>query len=522
MKGRESSIIVKGDDYVPFSEAGVPPIPGKAVSKSKVNKPQVSLVRKAPAATSSTRLRKAVLAVRSPRKPRGPSASIIQKEMERQVNMKRAKLSSKALSPYSESSENDERYNPEHRGMAQHTQIDERRTDSYDTDDYRTDRTGTDEERIDSYESYTDLEGSASYTDLEGTTSQDTHYEDDDDDRRPHSPVDKYKKRLKKWYQNRLPILSPSETNSTLNTAMSNMTNATDAETAKRKRVFSFVSSTEDEGDDDYFKTRQDAAYCTIVLTVVQLLILMLQLAMCGIAPFDVNPMIGPFPDAFSLWGGKNPYKMLEENEWWRMVTPALLHVGILHLAANVFCQLSAVALFEREWGWFSWSFIFIVSTVGCSAFSNWFDQDTVAVGSSGSLMGLFAAKLAQVVTLSFFNTKEGIDVDDVIQFDQLSSVLCGLTLVSLLGCFTYIDWSGNMGGLLAGFLAGMCVFSSSIDGCCWRFWWFLLGFTSMIGSIGYIIYLYVETGEPEEELTDVCNYFRNLMTEGYECGCLW
>jgi len=404
--------------------------------------------------------------------------------------------------------------------VAQHTQIDERRTDSYDTDDYRTDRTDSDEERIDSYESYTDLEGSASYTDLEGTTSQDTHY-DDRDDKRPHSPVDKYKNRLKKWYQNRLPVLSPSETNSTLNTAMSNMTNATDSETPKKPRVFAFASSQE-EGDDDYFKTRQDVAYCTIGLTAVQLLVLMLQLAMCGIAPFDVNPMIGPFPDAFSLWGGKNPYKMLEENEWWRMVTPALLHVGILHLAANVFCQMSAVALFEREWGWFSWSFIFIASTVGCSAFSNWFDPDTVAVGSSGSLMGLFAAKLAQVVTLSFFDTKEGIDVDDVIQLDQLSSVLCGLTLVSLLGSFTYIDWSGNMGGLLAGFLAGICVFSSSIDGCCWRFWWFLLGFTSMIGSIGYIIYLYVETGEPEEELTDVCNYFRNLMTEGYECGCMW
>ena len=64
----------------------------------------------------------------------------------------------------------------------------------------------------------------------------------------------------------------------------------------------------------------QRFAYCTILVTSIQLLILMLQLTMCGIAPIEQNLMVGPFPDAYSLWGGRNSYLMLVENEWWRMI----------------------------------------------------------------------------------------------------------------------------------------------------------------------------------------------------------
>ena len=46
---------------------------------------------------------------------------------------------------------------------------------------------------------------------------------------------------------------------------------------------------------------------------------IMVQLTMCGIAPFATNVMVGPFPDAFSVWGGKNAYLMVENNEQRRL-----------------------------------------------------------------------------------------------------------------------------------------------------------------------------------------------------------
>jgi len=440
----------------------------------------------------------------------------MKRTIQREATRKQTPLEEELLR-HCPSSENDERYYPKYRNGLSRTVDSSDGSDGATTDDYYATTNS-------SYESFTDVEVMSSRESGTGLRYFDTRQDE------PASPVDKYKDRLQRWYRNRLPELSKSFSHSTglSSTVVQDNSTMDTAETfeddedvrSEKARAFAFVSS-KDEGGDDFMKTRQDIAFCTITLTSIQLLVLMLQLTMCGVAPLDVNPMFGPFPDAFSLWGGKNPYKMLVEDEWWRMATPALLHVGVLHLAANVFCQMNAVALFEREWGWFTWILIYVVSTAGCSAFSNYFDPDTVAVGSSGSLMGLFAAKLAQVVTLSFFDTR-GVDVDDVIQLDQLSSVLCGLTLLSLLGSFTYIDWSGNMGGLLSGFLAGIFIFSGSIAGCCWRLLWFLLGLSGLVTSVGYVMYLYVEEGEPEEELTDVCNYFRNLWPEDYECGCMW
>ena len=36
--------------------------------------------------------------------------------------------------------------------------------------------------------------------------------------------------------------------------------------------------------------------------------------------------MIGPYPDALDYWGAKNASKILDDNEWWRLITPLFLH----------------------------------------------------------------------------------------------------------------------------------------------------------------------------------------------------
>jgi len=272
--------------------------------------------------------------------------------------------------------------------------------------------------------------------------------------------------------------------------------------------------------ENDYLKTKQQVAYMSIAVTAAQLLILTIQLALCGFAPIEVNPMVGPFPDAFSEWGGKNAYLLLREKEWWRLITPTFLHVGVLHLLANAFCQLGAVAFFEREWGSLRWMIIYLISTVGCTTFSCYFDPDTIAVGSSGALMGLYAAKLAQVMSHTCFDVNKANNDDDVIRLDQLSGVLCGLAVVSLFSAFTYIDWSGHMGGLATGFASGMILFSNPIRSCCVRFLWILLGLASLAAPLGFLTYDFVENGDPDEELGDACDYFRNLFPEGYYCGC--
>ena len=53
---------------------------------------------------------------------------------------------------------------------------------------------------------------------------------------------------------------------------------------------------------------KQARGYLSILFSLVQIGILITMMVQCGIAPMKMNPMIGPYPDALSYWGGKNSY----------------------------------------------------------------------------------------------------------------------------------------------------------------------------------------------------------------------
>ena len=271
--------------------------------------------------------------------------------------------------------------------------------------------------------------------------------------------------------------------------------------------------------DDEFLIMKQRIAYLCIAVSAVQLGILLIQLLLCGVASVHVNPMIGPYPDAFSEWGGKNAYLMLEEHQYFRFITPAFLNVGFVHLLVNVFCQLETCAFFEREWGSARWLLFYVISTVGCVATSVVWNPDEIAVCSSGALMGLFGAKIAQVITWTAFDIRSSYF--DSTQLDQLGGVMCSAALVSLLSFVTYIEWSGHMGGFSAGFFAGMFAFSSPIASRRIRLVWGLTGLAGLFIGAFYLGYEMIKL-YPDEELGDACQYFRNLYPEGYNCECVW
>lgn len=270
--------------------------------------------------------------------------------------------------------------------------------------------------------------------------------------------------------------------------------------------------------DQDYYKTKQQFAYVSITISAIQLAMVMMQLALCGVAPLDVNPFVGPYPDSISEWGGKNAYLLKFANQWWRFITPAFLHVGILHLMVNVAVQLETAAFFEREWGSMRFLWLYIFSEVGCIVVSSSANPDTLAVGSSGALMGLFGAKLAQVFSQVLFenNRYEA----DAVRLEQLSSILCTLSVIMALSFFTYIDWSGHMGGLATGFATGMVAFSRSIVSIVSRSIWQIFGLVTLLSGIGVTGYYFYEMVEPDSELENACEYFRGLYSEGYDCTC--
>ena len=181
----------------------------------------------------------------------------------------------------------------------------------------------------------------------------------------------------------------------------------------------------------------------------------------CGIVPLNINPMIGPGPDVLDYWGAKNAYKILEENETYRLFTPVFLHAGIIHLLGNVMVQIDAGNTWEKEWGSLIWLLVYIGSTLGSSIFSCCFMPDNISVGSSGAVMGLFGAKFAEITLLCCEKGKTRKERwVSTMRNRQACQVIGGIVIVMAMSFIPFVDWAAHVGGVVSGFVIGIVCFS--------------------------------------------------------------
>jgi len=242
----------------------------------------------------------------------------------------------------------------------------------------------------------------------------------------------------------------------------------------------------------------------------------------CGIAPLTINPMLGPYPDALSYWGGKNSYLILYEGEWWRTISPIMLHAGILHLFCNVSVQLDTGAFFEKEWGSVTWLIIYIGSAIGGSLLSVVVSPNSIGVGSSGSVCGLFGAKLAEAFCRCCESQKtDYAKFSHSVLMEHFASTMCSVILILVFSFIPYVDWAAHVGGLISGFTFGMMCFALRIKTMRWRVMWFLVGLTlTSILLSTTIAYTFENVkNDVAKDLEDVCEYYQRYFDD-YECNC--
>ncbi|TWG31207.1 rhomboid protease GluP [Geobacillus sp. C56-T2] len=151
-------------------------------------------------------------------------------------------------------------------------------------------------------------------------------------------------------------------------------------------------------------------------------------------------------PDVLIHYGAKfNP--LIETGEWWRFLTPMVLHIGLLHLLTNTFALYYLGMTVERLYG--SLRFLVIYITAGFfGTLASFLFTPSLSAGASGAIFGLFGALLyfGTVYRHLFFRTM-GMNVVSLI----VINLLFGLLVPG-------IDNAGHIGGLIGGFLAAGAV----------------------------------------------------------------
>ncbi|EJZ17554.1 rhomboid family intramembrane serine protease [Rhizobium sp. Pop5] len=168
-----------------------------------------------------------------------------------------------------------------------------------------------------------------------------------------------------------------------------------------------------------------------------------------GELAFGVEPSEAGSPTIRTLWmlGGTFRQNIVGDGEWWRLFTAPFMHGSIIHLALNCVALWVAGRLFERLIGWRWFAAIFFASALGGSIASVWInDANTVGVGASGGIVGLFAA----VIVASFHFRPTPIA-------SSLQTGAIQILIPSLLPIFNSardgqtIDYAGHFGGAVTG-----------------------------------------------------------------------
>jgi membrane associated rhomboid family serine protease len=132
------------------------------------------------------------------------------------------------------------------------------------------------------------------------------------------------------------------------------------------------------------------------------------------------------------------------DGEWWRLITAAFLHGGIIHLAFNMYFLWLVGQPVEAMIGRWRFIVLYFVSALAGSAGALLFAPETVTVGASGALFGLLGA--AVVFEQQGMHVLGGSAIG-------IAAINFAITLL-----VPGISLGGHLGGFVGGALCGLAL----------------------------------------------------------------
>ncbi len=178
--------------------------------------------------------------------------------------------------------------------------------------------------------------------------------------------------------------------------------------------------------------------WVTPILIHINLLVFIL-MGISGVGIFE--------PDSESLikWGAN--YTLLTlQNQVWRLFTCVFIHIGIFHIAMNMYALLNIGVMLERLIGSTRFLVAYLLCGIGASMASLWWHDVTVSAGASGAIFGMYGVFLA-LLTSNL--------IEKQTRTTLLSSILLFVVFNLTVGTAGNIDNAAHIGGLLSGLLLG-------------------------------------------------------------------
>ena len=138
---------------------------------------------------------------------------------------------------------------------------------------------------------------------------------------------------------------------------------------------------------------------------------------------------------------------LILQGEWWRLLTPMFIHIGIFHLAMNTLSLYYLGMMVERIYGNVRFLFIYMIAGFFGTLASLLFSTN-ISAGASGAIFGCLGALL-------YFGTSH-----PKLFKRTMGTNIIFVIIINLVFGFSVpgIDNAGHIGGLVGGFLAAAIV----------------------------------------------------------------
>lgn len=146
---------------------------------------------------------------------------------------------------------------------------------------------------------------------------------------------------------------------------------------------------------------------------------------------------------------GAKVNSLIDKGQVWRLITCAFLHGGLIHIFFNMYALKILGPEIEYVYGKVKYLVIYLLSAIVASIFSYIFGPQSVSVGASGAIFGLFGAMLIfgikhrkqmgkaymmNILQVIFVNVIIGISSSNIDNAAHFGGLIVGALIALLLG----------------------------------------------------------------------------------------
>lgn len=184
----------------------------------------------------------------------------------------------------------------------------------------------------------------------------------------------------------------------------------------------------------------------TFWISIVQLVMFIVSYALGG----PLGSGLSPSTYALMQLGAKYAPYIRYKYHFHRLILPMFLHGGLLHYIFNMYFQFSIMFYKENTWGTILTGCVYVVSAIAGSIMSCCLYPNTISVGASGALLGIYGFFIINIILI--WKTLQTMQ-----KVSYVMSMIMFFVIMLIMG-FTIggIDQGAHLGGLLCGIAMGL------------------------------------------------------------------